>query len=240
MTLFEVVFKVTHDCPFCAISRKFPSLRMFVWCNREYEVIELITEKQEEYSAITREFSRIAGIVEESSDCGNVHLITKTCSCTAENSVGKVIDSFDLLEVSPSVYEKGWEYYRVIAFRHKDVKELLDEFEKRGFAHQILRKVPFNGFLASSLTLTADALFSDLTRKQIDALLTAYNYGYYKLPRTYDVKAIARSKRIPRTTFQEHLKKAENKLVVSLAPYIQLFRQLPQEKRRLLRLLRVK
>lgn len=38
---------------------------------------------------------------------------------------------------------------------------------------EILRKVDFDGFIASSLTLTADALFSDLTEKQMDALLTA-------------------------------------------------------------------
>jgi len=237
MTLLEVVFKVTHDCPFCDISRKFPSMRMFVWCNREHDIIEVIAEKPEEYLVATKELYKIPDIVEESSDRGNIHLITKTCSCEKENSVTRVIDSFNLLHVSPAVIEKGWEYYRVVAFRQKEVKGLLDEFEKRGFTCEVVRKVPFDGFLASSLTLTADALFSDLTKKQADALLTAYNYGYYKLPRTADVKTIAKSRRIPRTTFQEHLKKAENKLVISLAPYVEMFRQLPPERKRLFKII---
>ena len=236
MPLSEVVFKVTHDCPFGNISRKFPSLKMFVWCNRSHEVIEIIVEKREEYSAIMEEISKIGGIIEESSDGDKAHLITKKCFCTTKNSVSKNIDEFNLLHILPVIYEQGWEYYRVIAFRHKDLKGLLQQLEKKGFIFDVVRKVPFDGFIASSLTLTADALFSDLTQKQMDALLTAYSHGYYGLPRKADVKTIAQKERVPRTTFQDHLKKAENKLIVSLAPYIQLFKQESPEKRKSLKI----
>ena len=51
MPLSEVVFKVMHDCPFSNISRNFPSLKMFVWCNREHEIVEIVVEKPEEYLA---------------------------------------------------------------------------------------------------------------------------------------------------------------------------------------------
>jgi len=204
---------------------------MFVWCNREHEVIEMIVEKQEEYSAIMKEMSKIGGLVEESSDHHKVHLITRKCFCTMENSVGKNIDSFNLLHVLPVIYEQGWEYYRIIAFRHQDLKGLLQRLEGRGFVVEVLRKVPFDGFIASSLTLTADALFSDLTEKQIDALLGAFSHGYYKLPRKADVKTIASKKRVPRTTFEEHLRKAENKLIAGVVPYLQLFRHASRERK---------
>jgi predicted DNA binding protein len=204
---------------------------MFVWCNREHEVIEVIIENSEEYAAVMEDVSKLGGIIEQSSDRHQVHLITKKCSCTTENSVGKNIDEFNLLHVSPVVYENGWEYYRVIAFQHKELRAFMKRLEDRGFVFEILRKVPFDGFIASSLTLTADALFSSLTEKQMDALLTAYSYGYYMLPRKADVKTIADKKRVPRTTFQEHLKKAENKLVASLVPYVKLFKQASPEKR---------
>jgi len=124
----------------------------------------------------------------------------------------------------------------VIVFRHEDLEELLRRLEKWGWVYKILRKVPFNGFIASSLTLTADALFSNLTDKQIDAMLTAYRHGYYNLPRNSDVQTIAAKERVPRTTFQEHLKKAENKIVAGLVPYIQLFNHAPPEKRESLKI----
>lgn len=225
MTLFEVVLKVTHDCAIGDISRKFQSLKMFNWCDREHEVFEVVSEKEEEYSAVLEELSKITKILGVSSDRHNVHLITTKCFCNKENSVSENIDDLYFLHVSPVVYMQGWEYYRLIAFRHEDLKKLMERLEKRGFIFDLVRKAPFNGFIASSLTLGADALFSNLTDKQMDALLTAYSHGYYKLPRKTDVQTIATKTRVPRTTFQEHLKKAENKLVSSLVPYIQLYRQ---------------
>jgi len=236
MPLYEVVLKVTHDCPFGNVSRKFPSLKMFLWCNREHEVIEIVAEKEEEYTAVKAELTKIGDILEESSDHYKAHLITKVCSCTMDNSVGKNIDAFNLLHVSPVIYQQGWEYYRLIVFRHEDLRRLMQRLEQRGFVFDVVRKVPFDGFIASSLSLTADALFSDLTDRQMDALLTAYSHGYYMLPRKSDVQTIAGKRRVPRTTFQEHLKKAENKLVVSLVPYIQLYKKASPEKRERLRI----
>jgi len=236
MTLFEVIFKITHDCPFGDISRKFPSLQMFGWCNREQEIYEVVVEKRDDYPAVLDEISKLGEITEVSSDRNKIYLVAKPCYCTVENSIGKNIDEFSLLHVLPVVYEQGWEYYRIIAFKHEDVNGLLQRFDDRGFVFEILRKVPFNGFIASSLTLTADALFSDLTEKQMDALLIAYTNGYYQFPRRADVQAIAAKKRVPRTTFQEHLKKAENKIIGSLVPYVQLYRFASIEKRLSLRI----
>jgi predicted DNA binding protein len=236
MALFEVVLKITHDCPFADISRKYPSVKMFTWCNGEHDVYELIVEKQEEYEAVVAEISKLGDLVEESSDQHKAHLIIETCSCTRENSIGKNIEDFDLLHVSPIIYTKGWEYYRIIAFKHEELKRLLQRLEERGFTYEIVRKVPFDGFIASSLTLTADALFSELTDRQMDAILTAHNNGYYLFPRKADIQSIAAKRRVPRTTFQEHLKKAENKIVASLVPYIQLYRHAPVEKRESLKI----
>lgn len=236
MPIYEAVFKVTHDCPFANISRKFPSLKMFVWCNREHEVIEIIVENRKIYSDVMREISKLGGIVEVSSDRHNAHFITKNCLCNLENSVGRNIDEYDILHVSPVIYDGGWEYYRVIVFRHKDLNRLLQQLDSKGFVVNVLRVVPFDGFVASSLTLTADALFSDLTQKQIDALLSAYSYGYYQFPKKADVKTIASRKGVPRTTLQEHLTKGENKIIASLVPYIKLFERASEEKRKRLKI----
>ncbi len=232
MTLFEVVLKLTADSPFLDVSRRFPSVKMFYWCNREHDVYEIVVENPELYSFVMEQLPIIDdGLIEQSSDRSKVHLIIHECTCMMENSVIKHIGTLDLLHVYPVILEKGWEYHRIIAFKHEDLGELLQRLEKAGWVFKILRKIPFDGFIASSLTLTADALFSDLTEKQTDALLTAYRNGYYKLPRKADVKTIASKNRVSRTTFQEHLKKAENKLVAALVPYIQLFNHAPMEKR---------
>jgi hypothetical protein len=139
------------------------------------------------------------------------------------DSVIKLIGDLAMLYVPPVMTEKGWDHHRVIAFRHNDWEELLSRLEKAGYTVEVLRKVPFNDFIASPLMLSADTLFSRLTDKQMEAFLAAYRNGYYKVPRKVDVKTIAAKRRVPRTTFQEHLSKAESKLAASLAPYVQLF-----------------
>jgi len=229
MTLFEISFRVRHDCPFGNLSARFPSMKMFVWCNTEHEVVEIIADSPD-YANIKRELYS-AGIIAEITDEGNVHLISKKCGCTLDNSVTRNIDLYHLLQIFPVSIQAGWEHYRVIAFKHSEIKRLFDGLERKGFVIEVLGKVPFDGYIASSLALTADALFSNLTERQMDALLTSYSYGYYRLPRKADVATIANRKRVPRTTFEEHLRKAENKLISGLVPYLQLFRQAFEKRR---------
>ena len=68
-----------------------------------------------------------------------------------------------------------------------------------------------------------NSLFADLTGKQMDAILKAHRYGYYASPREVTTESIARSLGVSRSTYEEHLRKAENRIMASLIPYLQLF-----------------
>lgn len=232
MTLTEVVLRVAHDCPFGNICRKFPSVKMYSWWNKEHEILEIVINKHKEYSAVLEELSKIGTVFDMSPNHMKIYLISKNILSTSENSISKNIDSLNLLHVPPTMGEKGWEYHRIIAFRHEDINELMKRLEKMAFTVEIVGKVPFDGFISNSLTLTADALFANLTEKQIKALLKAHDYGYYTIPRIADVKEIAYKEKISRTTYQENLKKGENKLISALIPYLKLFNQASPEKRK--------
>jgi predicted DNA binding protein len=223
MSLFEIVFKTTCDDHVLELTKKYPSLKMIGWCNRLHDIIEVIVSNPQEYPLVMKELPKPEGTVASVDDSRKSHVIVKVCSCMKGNSVVKLIGELGVLYVSPMIAEKGWQNHRVIAFRHKDWEELLSRLEKAGHKVEVLRKVPFDDFIASPLMLSADTLFSKLTEKQMDAFLAAYRNGYYRVPREVDVKAIAAQRHVPRTTFQEHLSKAESKLAASLAPYIQLF-----------------
>jgi predicted DNA binding protein len=214
MTPSEVVLKVTFDSFLINLSRRFPSARIFIWCNRENNVIEVIVKNLEDYPQVMEEIRtrNLLDVVAESYDNHRLSLIIRKSHCTMENTIVKHTGSLDLLNIFPNSVENAWGYHRLIVFRHEDLEELLRRIEKCGWIYKVLRKVPFDGFIASSLTLTADALFSDLTERQMDALLTAHRHGHYVPPRRADVQAIAAEERVPRKTFQEHLKKTENKL----------------------------
>jgi predicted DNA binding protein len=217
------MLRIKHDCPFGSISEKHPSARICIWYTPDHETIEILTENPKERGPIIREFSRLVDILEENFEGNQTHLVTTRFPWTLENCVTKNIESFNLLCIPPEVYEKGWEHYHVIAFRHEDFQGFLKSVEEKGFKVEVLLKSTFNGFLVNSLALNADAVFSNLTGKQREALLISYDHGYYKMPRKASLTAIAKTRRIPRTTFEEHLKKAENKIVAGLIPYLRLF-----------------
>ncbi len=238
MTLFEAVLKVAIPNGFLFdITRRFPSMSIFIWCNRENDVVEVVVRNPEDYPLIIDEVRARPwmGVIEEISDNRRLYLNVHECHCMKQDTIVRHIGELDILNIFPNIVENGWSYHRLIVFRHKDLEELLRRFENWGWVYKILRKVPFDGFIASSLTITADALFSDLTERQLDAILTAYRHGYYNLPRGADVQTIAAKNRVPRTTFQEHLKKAENKLVGALVPHMKLFNNASPERRNSLR-----
>ena len=79
MAIFEILFKISHECPMGNISRQFPDLKMFEWCNKEHEVIELIIENRKKYSAVLNEISKIAEIIDSVSDESKAHLVTRLC-----------------------------------------------------------------------------------------------------------------------------------------------------------------
>lgn len=72
-------------------------------------------------------------------------------------------------------------------------------------------------------TLWAETFFSDLTGKQIEALSKEYDYGYYSTPRRITTESISATFWISRSIYEEHLRKAENKVIESLMPYLKLF-----------------
>lgn len=242
MGLFDVALKMTNvrTPSFLDLTRRFQSASIFIWCNRENDVIEIVVRNPEEYPLVVEEIQaiHIDDVIEEITDEQRLYLNVNSCHCMKQNTIVRHIGKLNILNIFPNMIENGWSYHRLIVFRHKDLEELLKRLEKFGWHYKILRKTPFDGFVSSSLTMSADALFSGLTEKQMEAILSAHRYGYYNLPRVADVKSIAARKKVARTTFQEHLMKAENKLVSALIPNIKLYYHASPDRKKKLRVKR--
>ncbi|MCX6648323.1 MAG: helix-turn-helix domain-containing protein [Candidatus Bathyarchaeota archaeon] len=221
MTSFEVLFRARHRGALLELSERHPSMRVYTWCNRVNEVLEVEVEELSDYGAVLAEVGKMANVVGES-EGGGIHLIESTCFCTPDNSVSMNVEDLPVLMVSPEVMHGGWEYYRLILFRHEDFAEVVRRLEERGWSVEVLEKSEVRGSLAGSI-LEADSVFSTLTGKQMDAMIRAYGHGYYRLPREADIQEIAKRERVKRTTFQEHLKKGENKIIERIIPYMRLY-----------------
>jgi predicted DNA binding protein len=63
-------------------------------------------------------------------------------------------------------------------------------------------------------------LFRELTERQRTALVAAIGRGYYRIPRSVRTEELAESFGISRPAFEALLRKAENKLIAAVFPYL--------------------
>ena len=68
----------------------------------------------------------------------------------------------------------------------------------------------------TSLQPRPESYLSKLTLKQRQAMITAYGLGYYDVPRRVSSEEVARHLDVDKSTFVEHLRKAERKLVAGV------------------------
>ncbi len=220
MAVFELEFKIRHNCRFADFSVRNPLAGIHKWRIKNHEIIEVFSRDGTENPDAFKDACALDGIIDYVRDEYQSHLISKSIPCGVDSIIDDCSSELDILHVAPASYYGGWEYHRVIAFRQEDITKLIEKFHDCGYMPWILRKVPFSGFSAGSMTVRTESLFEGLTDLQTDAVLTAHSHGYYRIPRSADVKTISNSIGVRRTTFQEHLRKAENKIMQALIPHL--------------------
>lgn len=154
----------------------------------------------------------------------NLQLIVKTCRCNKISpNIDDVVAGNSCLQIPPETYHGGWEHYRVVGFRENDYKKLFQELSKLGPVEILEKKVIAEKSLRESFVISTTSVFSELTGKQVNSLLAALEYGYYQIPKKATAEEIAHKHHVPRTTFEEHLRKAESKVLRAIAPYVRMY-----------------
>jgi predicted DNA binding protein len=121
------------------------------------------------------------------------------------------------------VYRDGWEEHKAMGFTDKDYKKLFHDLAKLGPVEVLEKRIVPGTKLRDTFAISISGIFSELTRKQVDALVAALEYGYYQTPRRMTAKEIAGKLKVPRTTYEEHVRKAERKVLRAMAPYVKLY-----------------
>ena len=231
MAVYEIDFKLQHDCPYNNLSRKYPNLLFAQWCNYTMEVLEIsYKEELSEYQGVQEEIQQYltelgAKIARKSFSGSNTQMIVHECICdTGYKSVTSVLEKHNCLELQPTMYHDGWEWYRMIAFSQKDVKATFDDLAKFSTFKITSRTTRPDYSVRETFVVSTNRLFGELTGKQRDALVAALDNGYYRVPKKVTTDEIAQRVGQPRTTYEEHLRKAESKVLHSVAPYLELAR----------------
>jgi predicted DNA binding protein len=226
MTLYETAFRLQHDCPMNDLSKQHPDLVMSSWCNAETDVFEISKDEGTSFEDIEDDISMVwrkmkTKVIRKSNSSKDVQVVLRHCGCyNIPAPVSPVFEGNHCLELQPCIYKGGWEYYRVVSFSEKDMKKVFATLEKYCKVEVISRRAMSTGTVKETMLVSTSALFGGLTRKQAQALIFALENGYYQVPKRVTTEEMASKLKLPRTTYEEHLRKAEGKVLRSMAPYI--------------------
>ncbi len=127
------------------------------------------------------------------------------------------MERFGGLIQPPIISESGWDTFRVVIFQDDQAAKSIAALKKLG-EFELLSKRPIRQSDPRKLFVAAEELLASLTRRQAEAIVGAFERGYYNEPRAVTLAEVAQAAGLGRASLEGHLRKAENKIMRSMAP----------------------
>ncbi|MHA2216670.1 MAG: helix-turn-helix domain-containing protein [Candidatus Hodarchaeales archaeon] len=221
--LYNFILEIQHDCSFSVFSQNHPKIEIQRWCNTQHDIIELKGDKNDLEAAITDLEEDLGSVITIFPDQGHVQLVLKLCNYDVFR-LDKIFNRYNCLELPPVKYFAGREICNLIV-TPEDAGLILEDIRKEDPSAKvnILKLAPLKSATEPyPFYLPLDSLKNDLTSKQQEVLKLAYTKGYYELPRSVFLEKLAKEMNIHRRTYEEHLRKAEKKIMSYLVPSLML------------------
>ena len=219
--MYEASFKVRHECPYRDLSEQFPGITIREWYLQDCQVLE-ISAHDTTYDELLAEIKTLGTILHTATDGSGLHVVARSCKCSLDESIIHHFQAHNCLYLPPTIYRQGWEHYTVIAFNESDVRALLHELDEAREINVLSKTALEERQIPHSTLFSTDRLFGELTARQLEALRLALDNGYYGQPRGASIEELAAQTTVARATFEEHLRKAENKLITNAGQFVRL------------------
>lgn len=229
VAMYQLALRLEHDLPFADISKRFPEVSIARWCNLEVDVLEAELPKggniDEFGRALKEEAEHLsATMVHVSRHSESAMEAVIRCRCAPSNSTAAIVESANCVPIMPVTYKGGSERVRLLAYTKGDQKAVL---AKLGAVAKVTvedRGVVEGHTARPAMTVSVDNLVGALTAKQLSALVQAIEAGYYTVPKRATIGELALRAGVPESTFEEHLRKAEAKVMRAMRPYTRISR----------------
>jgi hypothetical protein len=221
MALYEASIRVKHECPYREISERHPDLTIREWPLSDCQVLE-ISADETPTEQLLDDVDQLGTVLHKSVDESGHHVVTQSCLCSLDASILDRFETHNCLYQSPTIYRQGWEHYTVIAFDEDDIRSLLSDLREDRDIELLSKTEIAEKQIPHSMLAPVDTLFDSTTDRQLAALQLALERGYYEQPRKTSLRALADQTSVARSTYEEHLRKAENKLLTNAGRFLRL------------------
>lgn len=221
MGLYQTSFRLRHECPYRDLSERYPDLTIREWYLSDCQVLE-ISSANGPTEELLADVEELGTVLHKNVDESGIHVVMQACQCSLEDSIIERFEEHNCLYQPPTVHRQGWEHYTVIAFYEANVRSLYDDLEADRDIEVLSKTGLEESQLPHSMLAPVDQLFDGLTDRQLAALRVALDNGYYSQPRGASVSELAERTSVARSTYEEHLRKAENKLITNAGQFVRL------------------
>jgi predicted DNA binding protein len=186
-----------------------------LWCNDHCDLLDV----RDDDGSVVAAIEERVGVRDRLADGGRTVAITETCLTDERPTIERHLRENDCLLVPPIRYAEGAKFVRVLALDPSDLtalyRDLLDEWSVT-----VVEKREVEAPSVDHPLLTLESVLPSLSDRQRETLLLAYERGYYDIPRGVTTADLADDLGVERRTAEDHLRRAENKLVDALAEHL--------------------
>lgn len=150
-------------------------------------------------------------------------VVAITGDCLREHEVGLVEDyvrANDCLLLPPLRYSGGSKIVRVLALDPASLSHCYQDMVADGLTVSVDSKREVDTVTEQTPLMTVQDILPQLTKRQRTVLKTAIDAGYYEIPRRVTTSELAEEVGLARRTTEEHLRRAEKKLVSGMAEFL--------------------
>lgn len=207
--MYEATFEISGDGGYTPATAE-AAASVELWCNERCDLLQI---RGSDAEAVVERVDRLVGVRERLDRSGEVLLITDDCLRRRQTeAIETALARNDCLLLPPLRYERGAKVCRVLALDPSSLTDLYRDLVSDGTAVDVLSKRHVN-VASADAPLSPSTFLPDLSPRQYDVLRLAVEDGYYEIPRRTTTAAIADRLGIGRRTAEEHLRRAENKLI---------------------------
>ncbi|MDG6986103.1 MAG: helix-turn-helix domain-containing protein [Nitrososphaerota archaeon] len=225
--MFDVSLKLEHSLPFSNLSKLFPLVGIQRWCNLQVDILEFESTREEDMEGLEPALRKMlkelgARLIRFNRYSPKNFEAVVACRCAVDNSTVARIEWAECIPVMPVEYRGGTEYCRFLAFTKETLERAISSLSKFARLEIVSKSVVTRESARGAITVPVDELLSSLTEKQLAAFISAMQLGYYGMPKETTIEEIASRQGMKRSTYEEHLRKAELKILRAVRPYARL------------------
>ena len=216
--MFEATFEIRVDGLLTELSKEYRA-EIQLWCNDHSDFLNI---RSPELDALTEQLEAAVSIQDSMREGDQLVVVTDGClKAFEETLLENHLASNGCLSLPPLSYADGMKQAKVLALDPTSLTDIYDDLRaetsvtvrsKRAI-QKLHPEVPIVGL---------DDVFPSLTTRQFEVFRIAHQGGYYEIPRSITTEDIGTRTGIGRRTAEDHLRRAENKIVNALAAHFSL------------------